>query len=96
VTRIYPLDGATTDRSFIGDVRFNGQRAYVTDAGAPAIIVLDLQTGNARRVLERDKSTTAQRPISAEGVEQRYQREIAGSLVRNLKDVQGTMNNIEV
>jgi osmotically-inducible protein OsmY len=35
--------------------------------------------------------------IRLEGVvEERYQKEIAGSVVRNLKDVRGIMNNIEV
>jgi osmotically-inducible protein OsmY len=35
--------------------------------------------------------------IRLEGVvENRYQKEIAGSVVRNLKDVQGIMNNLEV
>ncbi len=67
VRRVYPMDDFTTDRSFIDDVRFNGNHAYITDAGDPAIIVLDLQTGSGRRVLEQDRSTTAQQPISAEG-----------------------------
>lgn len=35
--------------------------------------------------------------VRLEGVvENRYQKEIAGSIVRNLKDVQGIMNNLEV
>ncbi len=67
VRRVYPMDDATTDQSFIDDVRFNGDHAYITDAGDPALIILDLQTGSSRRVLERDPSTTAQNPISAEG-----------------------------
>lgn len=67
VRRVYSLDKSTTAKSFIDDVRFNGQRAYITDAGDPAIIVLDLRTGRSRRVLEGDHSTTAHRPISADG-----------------------------
>ncbi len=67
VRRIYELDVTTTDKSFIDDVRFNGRHAYVTDAGAPGLIVLDLESGASRRVLDADPSTTAQKPLSAEG-----------------------------
>jgi sugar lactone lactonase YvrE len=69
--RVYPLDDATTDGSFIDDVRFNGRRAYITDAGAPAIVVLDLDSGNAWRALDGHASVTAQKPMSAEGKELR-------------------------
>jgi sugar lactone lactonase YvrE len=48
-------------------VRFNGDVAYLTDAGRPALIVLDLTTGHARRVLENHPSTVAARPLVAEG-----------------------------
>jgi hypothetical protein len=37
VRRVYGLDAATNDRSFIVDVRFNGPVAYVTDAGSPGL-----------------------------------------------------------
>ena len=67
VARVYPLDGATSEGSFVDDVRFNGHHAYLTDAGMPAIIVLDLNTGATRRILGRDQSTTAQRPVIASG-----------------------------
>ncbi len=36
--------------SFVDDVRFRGGTAYLTDAGAPALIVLDPHTGKGRRV----------------------------------------------
>src|SRR5262249_38303792 len=51
--------------SYIDDIRFHGDTAYLTDAGKPAIIVLDLTTGTMRRVLEGAPSTTASpdRPI---------------------------------
>ncbi|KAK3061797.1 hypothetical protein LTR53_019641, partial [Teratosphaeriaceae sp. CCFEE 6253] len=42
--------------------------AYLTDAGAPAIILLELATGATRRVLIDDPSTSAYMPVSAEGV----------------------------
>jgi sugar lactone lactonase YvrE len=67
VRRIYDLDQTTTEKSFIDDVRFNGRYAYVTDAGAPGLIVLDLDSGVGRRALDNHPSTTAQKPLSAEG-----------------------------
>lgn len=67
VARIYPLDECMHEDSFVDDVRFNGHYAFLTDAGSPALIVLDLTTGKARRVLENDDSTTARRPVVASG-----------------------------
>lgn len=67
VRRTIPLDGLVTEKTFVDDVRFNGPHAYLTDAGMPALIVLDLATGRGRRVLEGHASVTAARPISAEG-----------------------------
>ena len=54
-------------RSFIDDIRFNGDTAYVTDAGIPGIVVLDLKSGEMRRVLDRQPSTTDQQPMRARG-----------------------------
>jgi sugar lactone lactonase YvrE len=67
VTRVYDLASVAQGASFVDDVRFNGDVAYLTDAGRPALIVLDLATGNARRVLENHRSTVAARPLMAEG-----------------------------
>jgi len=67
VRRIYELDSTTTDESFIDDVRFNGRHAYITDAGSPGLIVLELDSGASRRVLDGDPSATAQKPLGAEG-----------------------------
>jgi hypothetical protein len=55
--------------SYVDDIRFNGDHAYLTDAGRPAIIVLDMASGVGRRVLEDDPSTTARdgRPIILSG-----------------------------
>jgi len=68
VVRIYefhsPIVGAN---SYIDDIRFNGNMAYITDAGVPGLIVMNLDTGAQRRVLDHDRSTTAERPIMAEG-----------------------------
>ncbi|AJA63770.1 MULTISPECIES: L-dopachrome tautomerase-related protein [Bradyrhizobium] len=67
VTRVYDLASAAQGASFVDDVRFNGGIAYLTDAGRPALIVLDLSTGQTRRVLENHASTVAARPLVAEG-----------------------------
>lgn len=55
--------------SYIDDIRFNGNHAYLSDAGRPGIIVLDLKTNEARRVLDEDPSTRAsdKRPIQVDG-----------------------------
>ena len=68
VKAIYPMDGAIGPMSYIDDIRFNGAHAYLTDAGKPGgIIVLDLRSGEVRRVLDGDPSVTAQKPQTAEG-----------------------------
>lgn len=69
VLRIYPLGSNIAQTgSYVDDIRFNGRHAYLTDAGKAALIVLDLETGQARRVLENHASTRAQpeRPIVME------------------------------
>jgi sugar lactone lactonase YvrE len=67
VRHVYDLDGLTGAKSFVDDVRFHGRTAYLTDAGIPGIIVLDLDTGTGHRVLEGTPAVTATKPISAEG-----------------------------
>jgi hypothetical protein len=69
VSRIYPMGNVTMAQSLLDDVRFNPEsgKAYLTDAGVPALIVLDIASGEARRVLEDDVSTRGNMPVSAEG-----------------------------
>ena len=67
VSRIYDLSSVAKPKSYVDDIRFNGSRAYITDAGEPALIVLDLETGSARRVLENHPSTIDERPMMADG-----------------------------
>ena len=69
VSRIYPMGNVTLANSLLDDIRFNpaGSKAYLTDAGVSALIVLDLASGEARRFLEDDISTRGSMPISAEG-----------------------------
>ena len=58
-------------KSYVDDIRFNGRHAYITDAGEPALIVLDLETGDAGRVLENHPSTVDERPMMADGLARR-------------------------
>jgi sugar lactone lactonase YvrE len=69
VVRTIYLDSVTKPQSFVDDVRFSGDHAYLTDAGAPGLIVVHLHDGSAYRALEDDPSTTAQQPLRAEGHE---------------------------
>lgn len=50
------------ENSYLNDVRVDTGRqvAYITDSGAGAIIVVDLRTGNSRRLLSGDPSTKAE------------------------------------
>lgn len=63
--REYSLSSAVNADSFIDDIRFNGRHAYLTDAGSPALLVLDLDSGSVRRVLDHDASTSEGRPVRA-------------------------------
>lgn len=70
VARVYPLEPEIAKPgSYVDDIRFKGEIGYLTDAGRPGLIVLDLATGRARRVLDDHRSTTAppDRPIVLDG-----------------------------
>jgi Major royal jelly protein len=56
--------------SYVDDVWFRGDFAYLTDAGRPGVIVVDLASDDMRRVLENIPATTARddRPIVVDGV----------------------------
>ncbi len=55
--------------SYVDDVRFHGDFAYLTDAGKPGLIVVNLKSGAMRRLLSDLPSTTARpdRPIDVAG-----------------------------
>src|SRR4030095_6486953 len=55
--------------SYIDDIRFHDDHAYLTDAGRAGIIVLDLKSGDARRGLDGAKAVPApsDRPIVVDG-----------------------------
>ncbi|KAK5999249.1 Ankyrin-3 [Cladobotryum mycophilum] len=55
VSRVYLLGNVSGSNSLIDDVRFNpaSRKAYLTDAGSPIIIILNLESSDVQRVLER-------------------------------------------
>jgi len=69
VSRVYGFGNATDYKSHLDDIRFHTStgKAYLTDAGSPGLIVLDLASGDTRRVLNNDFSTGSTLPVSAEG-----------------------------
>ena len=67
LVKTIPLDKYVKRQSFVDDLRFHGDMIYVTDAGAPGLIVLNQKTGAGRRLLDDDSSTTARRPMYGEG-----------------------------
>ena len=68
VDKIYYLDKMTASDSSIDDVRFNaaGDVAYLSDT-AGSLLVLNLTTGNGKRVLAGDDSATAWYPMMYNG-----------------------------
>ncbi|MEO6872464.1 MAG: L-dopachrome tautomerase-related protein [Chthoniobacterales bacterium] len=51
------------EKSYLNDVRVDvkTQTAFITDSGLGAIVVVDLTTGKARRLLEGDRATQAEK-----------------------------------
>lgn len=63
LARTYSFDKTIApEKSYLNDVRIDTgrERAFITDSGLGAIVVLDLKDGSARRLLENDKSTKAE------------------------------------
>ena len=63
VKRVIPFESSIAPPgSYLNDVRIDTERdfAYITDSGLGAIIVVDLDTGEARRLLGDDPSTKAE------------------------------------
>lgn len=60
VVRSYPFSSdVAKPGSYVDDVRFQGNHAFVTDAGNAGLIVIDLHSGNAKRVLDGHYSVSA-------------------------------------
>ena len=68
VTRVYRFGAEVAPQgSYLNDIRFtaDGRRAVITDSGQPGcLIVLDVGTGHARRVLDGHPSTQFQKDVS--------------------------------
>lgn len=66
VTRVYsfPADVAKPN-SYLNDIRIDTKRnvAYITDSGAPGIVVIDLNSGKSHRALDGHASTKAEQGI---------------------------------
>ena len=61
VTRTYHFDDdIAPEKSYFNDVRFAHGHAFITDSGLPAIVVVDLASGKARRLLEDHPSTSVE------------------------------------
>jgi hypothetical protein len=56
-------EGVAPKKSYLNDVRVDikTQTAFITDSGLGAIVIVDLRTGKARRLLEGDHSTQAEK-----------------------------------
>lgn len=67
VARVYPMDGSVAPQgSYLNDVRLSPDRktAFMTDSGAQgALVVVDLDSGKARRVLDGDVSTQVDKSV---------------------------------
>ncbi len=67
VARVYPMDGSVAPQgSYLNDVRLSpdGKTAYLTDSGAQgSLVVVDLDSGKGRRVLDGDKSTQVDKTV---------------------------------
>lgn len=67
VSKVYALDESVAPQgSYLNDIRFSpdGRHAYITDSGARgALVVLDLDSGKARRALDGDPSTQAEKGV---------------------------------
>lgn len=67
IVRIIPLEGVSSKSTFIDDLRISGNTIYLTDAGDPALVVMNKETGAGRRVLQHHPSVTDEKAIRAEG-----------------------------
>ncbi|QNF32313.1 SMP-30/gluconolactonase/LRE family protein [Adhaeribacter swui] len=58
IERVYTFEGVLSDKSYINDVRVDTQRqiAYLTNSNEGGLVVVDLQTGKARQLLQNHYS----------------------------------------
>ncbi|MGK3123844.1 L-dopachrome tautomerase-related protein [Candidatus Pantoea formicae] len=68
VVKSYVIKAPTLQpTSYLDDVRFNGDFAYITDPGAVGLVVLDLKSGKSWRVLDNHPLSVDHQPIYADG-----------------------------
>lgn len=62
LAKAYPLERSTCKESYTNDLRVDDKKGkiYLTDSGAPGLIVLDIETGENYRILDGHKFTTAE------------------------------------
>ena len=61
VERVYAFDDKAAPKgSYLNDVRIANGHAFMTDSGLGAVVVLNLGTGKARRLLDKAPSTKAE------------------------------------
>lgn len=60
--KAYPLERSTHRKSYTNDLRVDDKKGkiYITDSGAPGLIVLDMETGENYRVFDNHPFTTAE------------------------------------
>lgn len=64
VKRVYHLNAQIApEKSYVNDVRVGNGYAYLTESGLGAIIILNLQSGQARRLLANHPATKSDRTI---------------------------------
>ncbi|EHH69561.1 hypothetical protein GMO_08690 [Gluconobacter morbifer G707] len=61
------LRQGTTRYSYVDDLRFHDNTLILTDAGDPALILVNLHNGRQRRILSHRQCVTDERPMRAEG-----------------------------
>lgn len=64
-TIVFP-DTVALENSYLNDVRFapDGKTAFLTDSGHGGLVIVDLGTGNAKRVLDGDPSTQSDKTVT--------------------------------
>ncbi|KAI8303017.1 hypothetical protein K4K61_007494 [Colletotrichum sp. SAR11_59] len=96
VDKVYYLDNLTETGSVIDDVRCNGNVAYLSDT-AGALVVMDLTTGEGKRVLVGHSSAVAWFPmaynVSPDGVYLYYQPCNGGMYRIETQYVDGALTN---
>lgn len=68
VTQTWTIDPTVLrSGSHVAGVRVGKGHAFILDSGVPGLIVIDLDHGTQRRLLDHHPSLTAQRPITVDG-----------------------------